>query len=182
MTSNDLPASRAPWFMGAAALIIIVTVASLYIAERSEHTDVRNASAEAHLRLGEVQERLGQSDSILSALLTPDLSTAVLSAPGQPPAARLYHNRTRDIVVVTAFDLAPAAPGRTYQLWGISGDQAVSIGTFNTDANRRAVLPLRVRLGARYQSSSVTDEPAAGSSQPTTAPILTGVWSAGIQR
>lgn len=176
---QPLPAGdRRAWLATAAALVLALALGALYLAERSEHDDVLASSAEAHLKLAAAQERLAANDSMISALLAPDVQTAVLASEGRPPSARLFHNRERNLVVVTVFDLAPAAAGRTYQVWGIAGTQAVSIGTFNTQPNRSAVLTFRVPLGARYQVSAITDEPAGGSPQPTTRPFLSGGWSA----
>lgn len=172
----DVPSSRTPWLATAAMAILAIALGALFLRERSEHDDVAAASAEAHLQLANTQEQAADKDSIISALLEPDLQTATLAAPGRPPTARLYHNRTRNIVVVTAFDLPAAPTGRTYQLWGIAGSQSVSIGTFNTDPNRRAAVSFRVPLGARYQSSGISEEPTAGSPEPTTRPFAVGSW------
>jgi hypothetical protein len=54
--------------------------------------------------------------------------------------------------------LDPIAPDRTYQLWGLVGDQRISYGLIGSDPT--TVLPFRV--GEGVQSLAITDEVAGG--------------------
>src|SRR3989442_10454765 len=88
---------------------------------------------------------------------------------------RLYWNRARNIVVVTAFDLPPAPAGRTYQLWAIEKGRApVSVGTFNPPPNGRAVITLPMPAGLKPDLSAVTEEPAGRAPPTHPQPLLLG--------
>jgi hypothetical protein len=115
-------------------------------------------------------------DSVITLLLAPDVETAKLVSVGRPPSARLYWNRARNQVILAAFALPPAARGRTYQLWGIAGGKAqpVSLGTFNTSAAGEGRLTATVPAGLTIAVGAVTEEPAGGSPQPTSTPLLVG--------
>lgn len=176
--SVRMPSTRVAWFTAAASLVFAVGFGSLFLIERSRNREAAVAAASAHTELARIQQQLAERDSVIATLLTRDLASAALAATGRPPSARVYHNRESNRIIIAAYDLPPAPEGRTYQLWGISGNQAVSIGVFNTDTRGRAVISFVVPLGARYQLSGVTQEPAGGSPAPTMTPIILGAWSA----
>jgi anti-sigma-K factor RskA len=138
----------------------------------------RAAAAQLDVRVAQLDSLVGARDSLLAAVLSEDVRTVTLAAQGRPPSARLYWNRQRGVVVVAAFDLPPAPSGRTYQLWGIaSGQQPVSLGTFNTDTGGRVAVALAVDPTMHFDVSAITEEPAGGSPQPTTTPFLVASWS-----
>ncbi len=117
---------------------------------------------------------------MLAALTGTRVATATLVRSGGEPQVRLFWNRARDLVLVTAFDLPPAAEGRTYQLWGIApGSDPVSLGVFDTEPDGTAVVVRVVAADMDFSLSAVSDEPAGGSPQPTSDPFLLGEWSAG---
>jgi anti-sigma-K factor RskA len=170
--------SRLPWVAAVAGFAAALTVGALYITEHSERMAADQERAAAQSALARAQAELQRTDSLLAALLAPDVQSAALAAQGRPPSARLYYNRARNAVVVATFDLPPARAGRTYQLWGLRGGQPTSLGTFNTPPDGRAIVTLQVPAGQSYELSAITDEPAGGSPQPTTQPFLVGRWSA----
>jgi anti-sigma-K factor RskA len=172
------PAGRASMWLAAASLAAVLALGSLYYDERSDRLASEAESEAARSELAAARVGLNRADSLIAVLLAPEVQTAALAAQGRPPSARLYYNTARSIVVVAAFDLRPANPGRTYQLWGLRGGQPTSLGTFNTEASGRAVVTLPVAVGARFELSAVTEEPAGGSPRPTTTPFLVGAWSA----
>jgi anti-sigma-K factor RskA len=95
------------------------------------------------------------------------------------PSLSLVWNAEAGILVVAANALPPAAPGRTYQLWGIRGaDAPVSLGTFETSAAGAALVALNPGVAPDFDVSALTDEPTGGSAQPTTQPFLVGAWGA----
>jgi len=69
-----------------------------------------------------------------------------------------------------AAGLQDAPEGHTYQLWVMRGDEPVSAGTFDVETGV-AVLELNVDQ-TQYDAAAVTVEPAGGSAQPTSDPIL----------
>jgi anti-sigma-K factor RskA len=173
----DLSA-KLPWLAAAAAFILAVGLGIFYAAERSAHFQARAGADTARAQLATARSQLAHSDSLIATLLAPDVQTTTLAAQGRPPSARIYYNRARRAVVVAAFDLPPAPNGRTYQLWGITtGEQPVSLGTFNTSSDARAIVNLPVQSAAQFNIAAVTEEPAGGSPQPTTQPFLVGTLS-----
>ncbi len=63
-------------------------------------------------------------------------------------------------------------PGRAYQLWGIQGDQPVSVGVFEMDEQGVGVLVFNANQPiSNYDVVAITDEPSGGSDQPTTTPL-----------
>jgi len=161
-----------PWGVAAAGLAG-ATVAGL--AYRS--ASVREADLSG--RLAASQEALAERDSLLATFMGPGVRTASLSVTGQAPSMHLFWNPDAGRLVMAAFDLPPAADDRVYQLWGIQeGLAPVSLGTFQTGADGRALVVQAVPPGFDFQLSAVTDEPAGGSPQPTTTPFMAGSWSA----
>ena len=67
--------------------------------------------------------------------------------------------------------LTPLDGTKTYQMWAVGGGQPVSIGVMNAGpgGTLSTVLPFDA---ARTGTLAITIEPAGGSAQPTTAPIL----------
>lgn len=160
-------AGWAPWL---AAAVLAVFAGLGYWRAEAQRVALESA-------LDATRAELAARDSLLGTLLAPDVATAALTATGQPPSARLFWNRNRDVVVLTAFDLPPAPAGRTYQLWGIvSGEPPISLGVFNTEPDGRATITLPVPGDLDLDLSAVTEEPAGGSPQPTSTPFLVGPW------
>ena len=121
------------------------------------------------------------ADSLIGVLAGPEVHVVSLAQDGGKPVARVFWNHTRNVVVVTAFELAPPPTGRTYQIWAIAqGKAPMSMGTFSTDANGRAtaVLPVdaAVSEAGTIDYCGVTLEPEGGSAQPTESPRLLGAW------
>ena len=158
-----------PWAAAAAVVLAILGGFGYWRAE-SQKRAFQTALATAQAQLDSTQQ-------VVAALLDSSVAITDLAATGKAPTMRLYWNRARNIVVVTAFDLPPAPAGRTYQLWAIEKGRApVSVGTFNPPPNGRAVITLPMPAGLKPDLSAVTDEPAGGSPQPTQQPFLVGSW------
>lgn len=161
-----------PW-LAAAAVVVALLGAYGYWRAESEKRSLQTTLATAEARLDSTKQ-------VVLALLDSSVAITDLAATGKAPTMRLYWNRARNIIIVTAFDLPPAPAGRTYQLWAIEkGHAPVSVGVFNSSPTGRAVITLQMPAGVRPQVSAVTDEPAGGSPQPTQQPFLVGSWSGG---
>jgi anti-sigma-K factor RskA len=161
------------WIAAAAAVVVAVAAGYGYWSARGAQTALTAA-------LDSARARLDSATQLVTAILDSTVGTADLAATGKPPSMRLFWNRTRNVVVIAAFELPPAPAGRTYQLWAIKKGQApVSVGIFNTLPSGRAVLTLRMPAGFKPDLSAVTEEPAGGSAQPTQQPFLVGAWQGG---
>jgi anti-sigma-K factor RskA len=143
---------------------------------------LENDLASARTVIGTLQVEGARRDSLLAVVTGPAVETATLTGTGTAPGVRLFWNRDTAQMIVTAFDLPPAPAGRTYQLWGLTtGAAPVSLGTFDTGPDGRAVVLAALSSEAPYEQSAVTEEPLGGSPQPTTTPFLVGTWSSSLQ-
>ena len=166
--SRRTRAGRLPWLAAAAAAALAVGLGVQWDRERG-------ARGRLERELVAQRDAIATRDSLLALVLAPEVRTARLTATGSAPSVRVYWNRARNTVVLTASALPRAASGRTYQLWGIApGGPPVSLGTFDTDVEGRARAVLRIPAGTTMEVAAITDEPAGGSPQPTTTPFLTG--------
>jgi len=170
--------SLLPWFAAAAALVVAVGLGVLMQQAEDRRQVAERELATTEAAVAELETELAERDSLLATFLGPDVRTASLSATGQPPSARLFWNTSTATLLVAAFDLPPAEKGRTYQLWGIpEGENPVSLGTFQTGPDGTAVFRRQAPEGLDFQLGAVSEEPAGGSPQPTTTPILVGSWT-----
>jgi anti-sigma-K factor RskA len=158
-------------------LAVTVSVVGAAVAQNlyREQSAATHALTQANRGL---RTQLSARDSLLGVLMGPQVVTIRLSSSGARPSARIFWNRGSQQIVLVVFSLPNAPAGRTYQLWGIAKGRApVSLGTFNTAASGEVRLTVRVPDGFEIATGAVTEEPAGGSPQPTTAPILVGTFS-----
>jgi anti-sigma-K factor RskA len=163
-----------PW-LAAAASVLVALGAGEWARRASARVDTL---AERASRL---DEALSARDSVLVLLTGPEVHVVSLAAAGETPVARVFWNHVEQRFIVTAFDLPPAPPGRTYQLWAIArGKPPVSMGTFDTAADgvATAVLAVAPEIEALgfIDLCALTVEPAGGSPAPTETPRLAGEW------
>ena len=165
--------------MGATAASLVLAAGAVFMLQQSNDTRLalERAYESSRAALAERDDTIARQQAILDTLLAPEISTASLvAAAPQAPGLQLFWNRGTNLVVVAAFNLPPAPAGRTYQLWGIRGDDApVSLGLFDVSPDNTAVT-LTASSTETFDVAAVTDEPAAGSSQPTSVPFLVGNW------
>jgi len=127
------------------------------------------------LQVGHLDSRVGQLDQ-------QGLAQAVQAALQDPRAHRVALRSTSqrgttvaDIVVLPSgsgyvFDnrLQRLASDRTYQLWGLEGDRAVSLGLLG---DRPAEVPFTQGSGTAIPAYAVTAEQAGGAVAPTHSPV-----------
>ncbi len=174
VSSAGLGVSR--WLLAAASVAAVAAGAGYWF-ERQARLEIGSALDGARQQLTDSQLEVDRQQALLDVLVDADIVTATLSATDAAPSARVFWNRRQDVAVVTAFNLAPAPAGRTYQMWGIdtvAGTAPVSLGIFDPDAAQRAALVVAMPAGAAFDLAAVTEEPAGGSPQPTTTPFLVG--------
>jgi len=177
-----LPARRQwstvlPWLAAAAAVVVAIYLGQRARSEREARATAEQALASARLMLDSTGSALARRDSLIQLLVSPDVQAVTVSGSGPAPSAKYFLDRRAGRVIIAASALPPAAPGRTYQLWGIeTGKPPVSLGTFNTDSSGRALASVAVPAGLRIGVTAVTDEPSGGSPQPTTTPFLAATW------
>jgi anti-sigma-K factor RskA len=163
-----------PWLAAAAGVALTVLAGTQLRSERAERARLGAA-------LDSVRSDLAARDSMVAAFFGPEVHVVSLSPTGEKPSMRVFWNHTRNIFIVTAFNVPPAPAGRTYQLWAIQrGKPPLSMGTFNTDAAGRATAILAVggdiNAAGFIDLCGLTMEPAGGSPAPTEQPRLVGPW------
>jgi len=90
---------------------------------------------------------------------------------GDTASGRLLYIKDQGIALLTVQGLAPLAEDKTYQVWAIGEGGPVSIGLFTTTAAAENDVVLHADL-SQAKAIAITVEPAGGSPQPTTVPIL----------
>ena len=142
--------SGAPLQIAAAALVVAVVALSVLLVQRQNQLDRQ-------------QQLVAEITSVLNA---PDrvVTTADLGSGGRGTAV-VAHGEA----VFLASDLPPVASDRTYQLWVMAPGSTTSAGLLGRGHTAQALVSA-VRPG---DALGVTVEPAGGSPQPTTAPLVT---------
>lgn len=170
----------ASWVAMAASLIAIAGVARL------AKTTADLARARESLRVAAVSQgqRMAAIDSLRAALTDRDQMVANLTGPGvavitlasaepRSPAGRMFWDQAHGTWVFAAHHLVRPRPGRAYQLWLVTRTSKISAGTFVPGASGDALVRSTYALAKdQLTAIAVTEEPEAGSPQPTTVPFL----------
>ena len=179
-------AERAWWLALAASLVAVVSLGSLYQVMHERDTIV----AAYQMAVGDrsldrvVADSLRAAavdrDRLIANLTGPQVAVVTLASAGaQAPSARMFWDQSVDAWTFVAHNLPKPKSGRTYQLWLVTARQKISAGTFMPAANGDAVVRATYALPkGTLAAVAVTDEPEAGSAQPTTVPVIVGVNSA----
>jgi anti-sigma factor RsiW len=114
----------------------------------------------------QAQESQRLTNRIANVLAAPDARTVTVSSDGS--TATVVVSRERSQLVFVSRGLPDAPPDRIYQAWMIGPSGPRSAGLLGR-AGRR---PLVLRGPGDATALGVTIEPASGSAQPTTEPVL----------
>lgn len=125
-----------------------------------------------------VVERLAGRDSILSLLTHSEANLALVTMTTTDSARSLqvfWNKRTGD-AIVHASGFAQVAKDRTYVLWLIRSGKPEAVKLFVPDADGHRLMNAVAIVGGPdgVTAFAVTEEPAAGSPQPTMTPFLVG--------
>lgn len=162
---------RLAYLAWATAIAGIVVSSVLTVRARRLEREVDSAVAE----VDQVRRTLANREEILRDILASTV-TFTLGRPGErQPSVRIYWNRQSNRWVLLATGLEPAPAGRAYQLWFLQDGRAVPSVTFNSEAGGTALVIAPGPATAQGLSgAAISEEPAGGSTQPTTTPILVG--------
>ena len=178
---------RVNWLPLAASLAVAVGLAVYAVQLRGRISTLEARLQDALARADASERQIAdarraslEAQSQVAVLTAPDMTRVDLA--GQPVApsaqARVFWSRVRG-VVFTAANLPPLPPGRTYQLWFVSGNQPVSAGIFDPDSAGGANVLLTTPPDVpRPDVLAVTMEPAGGVPAPTGAMYLVGTVQA----
>ncbi len=119
----------------------------------------------------QTQQAQAESAAIAAVLAAPDARTVTANGPdgsrGTAVVSDLQHS-----AVFSAADWPTPPSGKAYQLWVIDASGAHSQGLLTRTANGSVQPVVSHDLRAAGASFGVTLEPAGGSRQPTTTPVL----------
>ncbi len=166
-----------PWLSGVVAATGIVIAVLFGFAQAHTQDELNQARAQNHA-LAAAQARAEQE---LDAAREHDQALAEIL--GAPHVTLLSHSTTKGGVAVVVLDAAkrqlvvatsglPALPaGKVYQLWLIGPVKIVSAGLLPT-ARSGVTAPVVATGIVKGDKLGLTVEPAPGTKQPTTTPIL----------
>jgi len=173
------PAARPNWIPWAAAAAVLLAVGfglqSIALWRQVAERDA--AIAELRRDFGATQAQLTAREATLNAILEPDVRLTTLTSTSTPaPVIQLFMNPKKRVALIHAFNLQPTESGRVYQLWFIpKGGKPIPSVTFNAEPTGHAMVQqVAIPEAPNLAVAAVTNEPAGGSPQPTTQPILVG--------
>jgi hypothetical protein len=177
-----VPASRWPWLVAAAAVLVAAVTSLGWMSARGEIGRLQatiaslqaNAAALLNVRAEFERERT-ERERAVAILNASDVHSAPLSgvAPATAARARVYVSASRGLFFA-AENLPPLPAGRTYQLWTIVGGQPVSHGVFGPAGDGRAQVLAQAPPGP-VDAIAVTIEPEGGVPAPTGDKVLLGI-------
>jgi hypothetical protein len=166
-----------PWLSGAVATAAIAVAVFFGFAQAHTQQQLNQAQAQNHT--------LAQQQARVEAELTQakEHDQALAQILGAPNVQLLSHSTTKGGVAVVVLDAAtrklvvatsglpPLPAGKVYQLWLIGPVRIVSAGLLPT-AQAGVTSPVVATGLVKGDKLGLTVEPAPGSKQPTTTPIL----------
>ncbi len=178
VASRRMSGSR--WLAIAASVIAVVSVGAL-MQVRNERDELRSvmqtAAAERGARavaLDSLRAVLTDRERLITNLTGEQVTVMnVGSSDIRLPSGRMFWDQQHGAWTFVGHHLPAPKSGRTYQLWLVTPTAKISAGTFSPDAAGRAIVRASYVLPKDGLAAiAVTDEPSAGSAQPTTEPFL----------
>jgi anti-sigma-K factor RskA len=186
--TSETPVARAPrrsggsaglWMAVAASVIAAVGLGILWRKALAAEQVLLTREAALQASADSVSKELAGRDATLQQILAPGIELHLLKSTGAPePGIEFFWNKKAHSALMYAFNLAPSAKGRTYQLWMIQGDTPIPSITFAAGSDGRVLVP-RITMPADvpFDALAVTDEPMGGSTKPTTPVLLVASFS-----
>jgi len=169
----------------AAAIVVLGVALGLYGVSASERADAARRDNQRLIAAQRGFEReiaardsaIADRQALLDAMTGPGVQVIEAGATNaRQPMAKMFWDQPTDQWTFVAHNLPHPAPNRTYQLWLITRAQRkISAGVFATNASGDALVIAHYALARDALAAiAVTDEPAGGSPQPTSTPVLVG--------
>jgi anti-sigma-K factor RskA len=187
--TEEAPAARRPrpassrlrWFAAAAAAVIIVSLfTGAYVAVRYEarlgQMARETAGIRERLRLDQqaLHDELATYRDVVELLRDPATRVVTLSGLGPAPQALarvVWNDRTGGHIFIA--NLAPAPPGKDYELWTIGAGAPRPAGLVAVQASGKGSQRLQPAPGGdTVKVFAVTLEPSGGTTAPTGPMIL----------
>lgn len=122
-----------------------------------------------------LRTQIAEQQSLVAVLYEPDTRIVPLVTANDPATTHGYllFDPEQQQAVIKSTALAALPQDQTYQLWLIDGNQPESVGLLDTSSDGRGTAEvLAQRPLSQYQAFGISIEPAGGSAQPTTTPIV----------
>jgi anti-sigma-K factor RskA len=141
------------WVLAAACVVVVVVLAAMLVSTRSQLGQERNQQAK------------------VTAVLTAPDARALTRPTTAGGTATVVYSLSRHALIVTASKLPSLHESKVYELWLIGPSRTRRAGLLPS-ARAGQAGPVLVSGLVRGDRLGLTVEPAGGTSQPTTAPIL----------
>lgn len=178
--TGQRPSGWMPRLVNAAAVIAIAVAAALGVITARTQSKLSTAQSQLHSaqsELGQAQKRLtklsAQRRFIDSILGSNNVQVASHRSSKGGLVTVLYSHKTRRMVITTA-DLPKLADGQVYQAWLIgAGSKNIRSEGLLPVAGKGGRTPPVLAMGLLPgDTAALTVEPAGGTKQPTTTPIV----------
>jgi len=173
----QLPRARWAWWnvLGWAAAVTAILLAVLF---KEQNSELRQQVKEFETSSAQQDQQLSEAKQLLTALTSPEAVHFTLvagKAPPQPQGKAIYV-RSSATLVFLASNLPPVPPQKAYELWLIpTTGEPIPAGLFKPDARgAAAVIRPPLPTGVEAKTFAITIEPEAGSSRPTSVPVMVG--------
>jgi hypothetical protein len=168
------------WVAIAATILAIGSIGLLArtLGERNQlRESLRLVSAEGGARaaaLDSLRATVAERDRLVANLTGPQVAVMTLASNDPAsPTGRMFWDQAHDAWVFVGHHMSHPKAGRTYQLWLVTPTSKISAGTFMPGTTGDAMVRATYAMPKNGLAAiAVTDEPAAGSAQPTTEPFL----------
>jgi anti-sigma-K factor RskA len=159
------------WAAALAAIILAILV-------QQQNSDLRRRVGELEANSSLQGQQLLEAKQLLATLTSPDAEDFTLVAAKTPPQpqGKVIYVRGNGTVVFLASNMPAAPPQKAYELWLIPTSGApIPAGLFKPNADgAAAVIHPPLPSGVEAKAFAITIEPEAGSSAPTSQPIMVG--------
>jgi Anti-sigma-K factor rskA len=166
-----------PWLSGAVATAAIVVAVLLGFAQAHTQSELNQARAQNQAlaadraRIAAELDRARAHDQALAAILGAPHVTLLSQGTAKGGVAVVVLDAAKRQLIVAASGLPALPAGHVYQLWLIGPVKIVSAGLLPT-AKSGVTSPVVATGIVKGDKLGLTVEPAPGSAQPTTVPIV----------
>jgi anti-sigma-K factor RskA len=178
-------AARRPWWkplewvLAATAVLVVMLLARQNGDLQQTVSRLESAASGQQQRLAQAQRELVAAQQLVTSLASPDSEHFTLVAgntPPQPQGKAIYSRKTGTLVFI-AGNMPKLPPQKAYELWLIPQSGApIPAGIFKPDARgNAAVVEPTLPSGVEAKTFAITVEPEAGSSAPTSTPLMVGI-------
>jgi|GEM_PF-6093302 len=166
------------WFIStvvalAASLLLLVRASTQQQEMRATFATADQASTK---QLDSLSKLVAARDQFVASLTGSQVSVVGLSSSAaKEPRALMFWDKATDKWTFIAHNLEQLKPGRTYQLWLVTGKDKISAGTFSVSPKGDAVVQATYALDRNaLKAVAVTEEPEGGVPVATGALIVVG--------